>query len=112
MNLGERIAKGKVDLTARAGLRLSNKDFAQGQYDKAAEYFTYDWEFGQSPDVSCLPFLIHQYIVLSVSWQQSSWIATSLNYNGTFDPIIGFGDSDLMCIDPQGMWRHHLSGMI
>ncbi|KAF8325846.1 amine oxidase [Cantharellus anzutake] len=79
---GERIARGKVDLTARSGLRLSSQNVAQSQYDKASEYFTYDWEYGQRPD-------------------ESSWIATSLNYNGTFDPVYGFGDSDLMCIDQE-----------
>ncbi|KAF8316790.1 amine oxidase [Clavulina sp. PMI_390] len=86
---GHRIANRRVDTTARTGYKLSSARIEYTQYDHAAEYYQYDWEYGQPPE-------------------QSSWIATAINYNRTFETSVGgFGAEDKMCIDQRG-FKHFL----
>lgn len=80
---GERILQKKVDTTSRTGYRLSGASPTYTKYDKAVEYYNFDWEYAQTPD-------------------QSSWIATAGNYNATFDEDVGFGGDDRMSIDQRG----------
>lgn len=47
---GERIDNRKVDLNARAGYNVMG--YREGnQYDWASEYFHFDWEWAQAPEV-------------------------------------------------------------
>lgn len=49
-NIGSRIDDHLVDLTARSGYRLADAR-PQNQYEWASEYFRFDWEYAQSPEV-------------------------------------------------------------
>ncbi|KAF8316802.1 hypothetical protein DL93DRAFT_2165923 [Clavulina sp. PMI_390] len=86
VNAGERILQKRTDATGRTGYILSGASTPYTQYDKAVEYYNYDWEYAQTPD-------------------QSSWIATAGNYNGTFDDYVGFGEDDQMVVDQRG-YKH------
>ncbi|KAG8943311.1 hypothetical protein FRC04_002935 [Tulasnella sp. 424] len=85
---GERIDNKKVDLTARSGYSLMGER-PKDKYDWASEYYHFDWEYAQTPE-------------------QSSWIATSFNYNFTFDPSRGgFSEDNLLSVDQKG-FKHIL----
>ncbi|KAG9017094.1 hypothetical protein FRB90_001775, partial [Tulasnella sp. 427] len=85
---GERVDNHKVDLTARSGYSLTG-DRPKDKYDWASEYHHFDWEYAQTPE-------------------QSSWIATSFNYNFTFDAARGgFSEENLLSIDQKG-FKHIL----
>ncbi|KAF8316776.1 amine oxidase [Clavulina sp. PMI_390] len=85
---GLRILQKRTDTTSRTGYLLSGATNPYTQYDKAVEYYNFDWEYAQSPD-------------------ESSWIATAGNYNATFDDYVGFGSGDQMVVDQRG-YKHIL----
>jgi polyamine oxidase len=61
---GIRRTDGLIDQSAKAGLALNNWT-AQSSSEKAVEWFQFDWEYGQPPDLS-------------------SWVEAANNYNYTF----------------------------
>ncbi|KAI9033831.1 amine oxidase [Phycomyces nitens] len=78
----ERIKNDQVDLSARAGLDLSGW-FPKTAMEKAIEYYVFDWELGETPEVSSMQFSV----------ENSNWTYT------------GFGpdsDGDLFVTDPRG----------
>ncbi|KAI9486955.1 MAG: hypothetical protein EXX96DRAFT_551307 [Benjaminiella poitrasii] len=78
----ERIKNDQVDLSGRAGLDLSGW-YPKDSIDNAIEYYVWDWEMGESPELS-------------------STIFTAVNDNWTYT---GFGpdsDGDNMVLDPRG----------
>ncbi|KAG9217785.1 hypothetical protein CCMSSC00406_0003526 [Pleurotus cornucopiae] len=50
---GKRVADNLVDLSARAGYSLVGAK-PQSPHDKVAEYFNFDWEYGDTPSASSL----------------------------------------------------------
>ncbi|XP_066283413.1 uncharacterized protein [Branchiostoma lanceolatum] len=73
----ERNATGQPDMPLRAGLKLSGWN-PTSSMQKAVEYRSYDWGFGEGPDVSSL-------------------------IRGELDPTIElFGESDYFLTDPRG----------
>lgn len=80
---GARLSKGLLDLSARTGYSLvGSKPLTHTQ--QTSEYYLFDWEYAQTPE-------------------ESSWIASSLNNNYTFDPDMGgFSEDNLLCIDQRG----------
>lgn len=47
----DRIKRNLVDLTARAGFQLTGRRNTRNKYDWASEYYNYDWEYAQTPEV-------------------------------------------------------------
>ncbi|KAI9307424.1 hypothetical protein BJ944DRAFT_255002 [Cunninghamella echinulata] len=82
----ERVKHNQVDLSGRTSLLLAGWN-AETPMEEAIEYFGYDWEMGETPEIS-------------------SSIFTSINdvasYGGDFGPD---SDGDLMSIDSRG-FRH------
>ncbi|KAI5118801.1 hypothetical protein M0805_005143 [Coniferiporia weirii] len=80
---GARLHKGLLDLSARSGYSLvDSKPLTHTA--QTSEYYLFDWEYAQTPE-------------------ESSWIASSLNNNYTFDPDMGgFSEDNLLCIDQRG----------
>ncbi|KAI8075250.1 hypothetical protein BC940DRAFT_230456 [Gongronella butleri] len=79
----ERIKANEVDFSGRTGLSLTGW-FPETPMDEAIEYFGYDWEMGESPEIS-------------------SSVFSALNDQASYD--LDFGpdsDGDLMVIDPRG----------
>ncbi|KAF8527026.1 amine oxidase [Hysterangium stoloniferum] len=75
----ERMNNELADLSARAGFRLAGYK-PRTHLDDAAEYFTFDYEYGQSPEVS-------------------SFFASANNNNYTFN---GFSNEANLVIDQRG----------
>ncbi|KAI7899277.1 uncharacterized protein BX663DRAFT_564093 [Cokeromyces recurvatus] len=78
----KRVEKDQVDLSGRAGLDLSGW-YPRDSIDNAIEYYVWDWEMGETPELS-------------------STIFTAVNDNWTYT---GFGpdsDGDNMVLDPRG----------
>lgn len=46
-----RIKRNLVDLTARGGYQLTGTRNTRNKFDWASEYYTYDWEYAQTPEV-------------------------------------------------------------
>ncbi|THH07776.1 hypothetical protein EW145_g3150 [Phellinidium pouzarii] len=80
---GSRLQQGLLDLSARTGYSLvGSKPLSHTA--QTSEYYLFDWEYAQTPE-------------------DSSWIASSLNNNFTFDPDTGgFSEDNLLCIDQRG----------
>ncbi|KAL5482488.1 hypothetical protein ACEPAI_9082 [Sanghuangporus weigelae] len=80
---GDRLKKRLLDLSARSGYSLvGSKPLTYTE--QTSEYYLFDWEYAQTPE-------------------ESSWIASSLNNNFTFDPDMGgFSEDNLLCIDQRG----------
>ncbi|KAH8114417.1 hypothetical protein DFH11DRAFT_1855604 [Phellopilus nigrolimitatus] len=80
---GARLHQGLLDLNARSGYSLvGSKPLTHTA--QTTEYYLFDWEYAQTPE-------------------ESSWIASSLNNNFTFDPDMGgFSEDNLLCIDQRG----------
>ncbi|KDQ23864.1 hypothetical protein PLEOSDRAFT_162138 [Pleurotus ostreatus PC15] len=80
---GERVAGNLVDLNARAGYSLVGAK-PQSPHARAAEYWNFDWEYGDTPSGSSL-------------------VAAGLNNNFTFDTDQGgFSDENRLSIDQRG----------
>ncbi|KAF4588706.1 hypothetical protein EYR40_010260 [Pleurotus pulmonarius] len=80
---GERVTSNLIDLNARAGYSLVGAK-PQSSHAKAAEYWNFDWEYGDTPSGSSL-------------------IAAGLNNNFTFDTDQGgFSDENRLSIDQRG----------
>ncbi|KAF9261105.1 amine oxidase [Marasmius fiardii PR-910] len=80
---GPRVAKSLVDLTSRAGYSIIRAN-ARTPQEQAAEYFQFDWEYGQTPE-------------------QTSWTASSWANNFTFVPEAGgFSGDNLLSVDQRG----------
>lgn len=101
----DRIKRNLVDLTGRAGFQLTGRRNSRNKYDWASEYYNYDWEYAQTPEV-WIPAMFSEDRAFShycCPLKQSSWMETANNDIYTFDPEIGFGDETLLCIDQRGM---------
>ncbi|KAG8979661.1 hypothetical protein FRB93_010000 [Tulasnella sp. JGI-2019a] len=80
---GVRVDLHQVDSNVRTGFRLVGAKFGN-QYEKASEYYNFDWEYAQTPE-------------------QSSWLGTMMNYNFTFNADRGgFSEEDFLAIDQRG----------
>ncbi|KAJ8522165.1 hypothetical protein ONZ45_g1242 [Pleurotus djamor] len=80
---GQRTHQNLIDLNARAGYALSGSK-PQTPHARAAEYWNFDWEYGATP-------------------AESSWIASALNNNFTFDTSQGgFSDENRLAVDQRG----------
>jgi polyamine oxidase len=77
----ERIKNDQVDIAGNAGLDLAGW-YPKDHIDEAMEYYVWDWEMGESPEVSSTIFAV-------------------VNDNWTYT---GFGpgsDGDNMVLDPR-----------
>jgi len=80
---GARVDKGLVDTTARTGYGLIDVKPKTAQ-EMAVEYYTFDWEYAQTPE-------------------QSSLIASSWGNNYTFDVASGgFSPENQLSVDQRG----------
>jgi len=54
---GARVDKNLVDATARTGYGLINVK-PRTTHEMAVEYYNFDWEYAQTPEVSLIPSLL------------------------------------------------------
>ncbi|KAI9316447.1 amine oxidase [Dichotomocladium elegans] len=79
----QRLASDQVDLSARAALSIADW-YAEDALDKAVEYYNFDWEMGEGPEVSSLIY---------------SMLNDNMTYSVAFGPD---SDGDQFVIDPRG----------
>lgn len=77
----KRIKNDQVDLAGNAGLELAGWS-AKDYIDDAMEYYVWDWEMGESPEVS-------------------STLFAAINDNWTYTGFGPDGNGDNMVIDPR-----------
>lgn len=83
----ERIKRNLVDLTARGGYQLTDGRNTRNKFDWASEYYNYDWEYAQTPEVR-VPFASELSILMTSSliskaagWQLQTMISIHSIHN-------------------------------
>ncbi|KAI0742275.1 amine oxidase [Daedaleopsis nitida] len=76
---GQRVPHRLVDMSARGGYSLSGSRPIT-RYERAAEYYQFDWEFGATPE-------------------ETSWLTSAWAHNNTFE---GFSEENLLSVDQRG----------